>query len=475
MRRTSKKQQTRSEKPQATRDSFANFAAATGVNTDNQTNGSAYVYGGVSRNRNNLDQAYRSSWVVGVAVDAVAEDMTRAGVELISDTPPDELEKIHTAASELGVWDSLCSTIKWARLYGGACALMHIEGQDVSTPLRIETIAKGQFKGLLPLDRWVLTPSTETVQELGLDYGKPKFYSTVADGQGLKVQKIHYSRLIRFDGVELPHFQRAMENGWGQSILERLYDRLVAFDSTTQGAAQLAYKAHLRTYKVEGLRQLIAGGGDLYDALLKQIDLIRKFQSNEGLTLMDGSDTFEAHQYTFAGLSDLMMQFAQQISGALQIPMVRLFGQSPTGFNSGDADIRMYYDGIAREQTSRLRHGVRRLYELISLSALGKPLAEGTQIKFKSLWQMSETERAAIAQTVTTTVTTAMDSGLALPKSLALKELRQASAETGMWSNITDEMIAAAEQDEIDVPPAIEGDSGNVLSLADRIKAIGAV
>ncbi|MFX6006887.1 phage portal protein, partial [Acinetobacter baumannii] len=84
------------------------------------------------------------------------------------------------------------------------------------------------------------------------------------------------------------------------SVIERLEDRLTIFDSATLGAGQLIYKAHLRTYKVKGLRSLIAAGGRMYDALVEQINQIRLWQSNEGLTLMDAEDTYEAHQYSFA-------------------------------------------------------------------------------------------------------------------------------------------------------------------------------
>ena len=55
----------------------------------------------------------------------------------------------------------------------------------------------------------------------------------------------------------------------GMSVVERIWDRLTAFDSATVGAAQLVYKAHLRTYSVEKLRELIALGGPAFEALLK--------------------------------------------------------------------------------------------------------------------------------------------------------------------------------------------------------------
>ncbi|MDR8299848.1 DUF1073 domain-containing protein, partial [Acinetobacter baumannii] len=180
-------------------------------------------------------------------------------------------------------------------LYGGAIAVMLIDGQNVSTPLNVNTIGKDQFKGLLVLDRWMVLPDLQDlVTEYGPDYGMPKYYDVITDSVGLCNQRIDYSRVFRMDGIKLPYWQAIAENLWGQSVIERLEDRLTIFDSATLGAGQLIYKAHLRTYKVKGLRSLIAAGGRMYDALVEQINQIRLWQSNEGLTLMDAEDTYEA-------------------------------------------------------------------------------------------------------------------------------------------------------------------------------------
>ena len=441
-----------SQKSFMTGDSFQNFVSRVGLNAGSQADAGQYGFDLISRNRVQMEAVYRSSWIAGMAVDAVAEDMTREGIEIQSDMPPDDIEKLVRAFDDQQ--DALCETIKWSRLYGGAIAVMMIDGQRPETPLRIETIQPGQFKGLLVLDRWLVQPSLENlVTELGPDLGQPKFYTVVADAQALVNQRIHYSRVIRIDGVELPYWQRIAENGWGQSVLERLWDRLLAFDSTTQGAAQLVYKAHLRTYKVEKLRDLIATGGKAFEALLKQIEMIRLYQTNEGMTLMDASDTFETHQYTFAGLSDLLLQFGQQLSGALQIPLVRLFGQSPAGLNStGESDIRSYYDNIAKQQRSKLLRGVIRLLRVLSMSVLGKPLPSGAAMRFKPLWQMSDQDKAEVAGKTTAAIVDAYEAQI-IDRKTALKELRQASRVTGVWTNITDEDIEAANDDP---PPTAE-------------------
>ena len=304
-------------RPIATIDSIQNFLTRTGIGTGNANDGARYGFNPITRNRLQMEFVYRGSWIAGQVIDAVAEDMTREGASVTSDDTPDRLQELDKEVERLQIWSQLCDSIKWARLYGGAIALMMIDGQDVSTPLREETVGRDQFRGLLPLDRWSVQPSLENlVTEFGPDIGKPKYYDLLPDlGTGLPRMRIHYSRVIRLEGLTLPYWQRISENYWGQSVLERLWDRLVAFDSTTAGAAQLVYKAHLRTYKVDHLREIIAAGGPALDGLVKQIDMIRRFQSNEGLTLMDKEDEFEAHQYTFSGLDNVLLQMGQQLSG----------------------------------------------------------------------------------------------------------------------------------------------------------------
>lgn len=434
-----------------TSDSFVNFAARLGLGAQNQFSAGHYDFNFITRNRVQMEAMYRTSWIVGQAVDVVAEDMTREGIEVTGDIEPDEKEDLQGALGRLAIWKRVNETIKWSRLYGGAIAVMLIDGQKVNTPLRPETIKQGQFRGLLVLDRWLINPTlNDLVTEFGPDLGQPKFYDVLPGAPALQGQRVHYSRVIRMDGLELPYWQKMAENGWGQSVIERLYDRLLAFDSSSQGAAQLVFKAHLRTIKVEGLRDVIAAGGKPLEGLLKQFEMIRLLQSNEGLTLLDAKDTFEAHQYGFAGLSDLLLQFGQQLSGALQIPLVRLFGQSPAGLNStGDSDIRNYYDNISAQQEDRLRRPFGTLLDVLHRSVLGREPDKSFNFEFNPLWQMSDKEKAEIATSVSTAVTNASDAGL-IGRQTALKELKQSSQVTGVFSNITDEEIEEAETD----PPA---------------------
>jgi hypothetical protein len=248
------------------------------------------------------------------------------------------------------------------------------------------------------------------------------------------------------DGVTLLFRQRLTENGWGMSVIERLYDRLVAFDSGTMGAAQLLYKAYLRTYKVKDYRRLVSVGGEHLEGFHRSMELMRMLQSNEGMTVIDMEDEFETHEYSFGGVADTLLMLGQQISGALGIPLVRLFGQSPQGMNAtGDSDWRNYETMVNATQEARLRRSLTKLYKILWRSELGTDPPDTFGFKFNPLSQLNESEKAEIAQRDADTIKLLHDGGV-ITTTIALKELKQSSLVTGRFTNITEEDIKDSEE-----------------------------
>lgn len=465
-------QQQATDAATSTRDGFANLAARMGLGAQNVFSEGTYIFDLLTRNRIKLEAMYRGSWIVGAAVDSIAEDMTRAGISIKGDSEPEQIEQMQVQMTRLGVWSALLDVIKWGRLYGGAVAMIVIDGQDPSTPLNVSTVGRGQFKGLRVFDRWQLQPSLQNIVVDGMDFGLPMFYDVISDvttGQVSNV-RIHHTRVIRQIGVQLPAYQAITEQMWGESVVERMYDRLVAFDTATSGAANLIQKAHLRTVQIDKLREVLAAGGKAEENLLQMFHHMRMLQTNEGLTLLDKEDTFQAHSYTFSGLSDMILQFGQQIAGATGIPLVRLFGQSPAGLSAtGESDLRMYYDNVASQQESRLRDGLMRVLQVMHQSLFGAPAPQSFDFDFVALWQTSSKEKADISTAVTNTVVAAFNAGI-ISADVALQELKQSSESTGVFSNITQEEIDQAKTEPPPMP--VEGlPQDEKPSMTDRIKA----
>lgn len=446
-----------------TGDSFQNFALNLGIGTNNALSQSQYGFNPITRIRTLLDWIHRGSWLGGIAIDLLANDMTRGGVEILTVENPDDVEKMQQGLTRLQIFSELGDNIKWSNLYGGSIAVILIDGQDPSTPLRIETVGKNKFKGLTVFDRWMVDPDLNNlVKEYGPSLGLPEFYKVVADAPAMRGQRIHYTRCVRLEGVRLPYYQRTQENLWGLSVFERLYDRMIAFDSATVGASQSVYKSFIRTYKIDGLHEAATAAGDALVGIAKRVELMRKYQGIEGITLLDKEDEFATHESSsFTGIADILIHFAEQISGALQIPLVRLLGQSPAGLNStGESDLRTYYDNILQRQEHDLREGMNIILQVLARS-LGIKLPDNFNFNFVPLWQLDETEKTDVADKTTRFVLEVEAAGLISPRT-ALQELRQLSKVTGKWTNINDKMIKEAS--DVAEPPEPEMGAGGLPS-----------
>lgn len=449
-------------------DSFQNLEARLGAGAGSMMDASGYALSNlITRQPRQLEYMYRGSWIVGAVVDAIADDMTQAGVDFGSAISPGLSQEITSELADLEIFQAVGDVIRWARLYGGAIGVLMIDGQDLSEPLRLDTIGVGQFRGILPLDRWSLVLTVDqVVTGMGPSLGRPEFYQVGPNAPAMVGQKIHHTRVIRQEGVRLPFVQRQAEQGWGLSVVERMYDRLLAYDSATTGAAQLVFKAYLRTLKVKGLTQLLAAGGPAMEVLIKRVEGIRRFQSTEGITLIDADDEFNVHTYTFAGLNDLLLGFGQQLSGATEIPLVRLFGQSPAGLNStGESDTRNYYDSIKKKQERHLGPSMTRVLKVLHRSVTGKSTPENFTYSFNPLWQLSDDQKATVAKTTAEAVAGARDAGL-ISDQVAMKELKQSSDVTGIFTNISETDIAAAEAT---IPTPDVGEVSDPLSQLDDL------
>ena len=86
------------------RDGFASFTARLGMGQDNQLAKSGYVAEGyVTRSNTELEDMYRTSWIVDRVVNVVAEDMIRGGIEIRSQMEPDKIDELMRAVRSAGI------------------------------------------------------------------------------------------------------------------------------------------------------------------------------------------------------------------------------------------------------------------------------------------------------------------------------------------------------------------------------------
>lgn len=454
-------------------DAFTNMLARLGAGTPNLLEGTEYTTERMTRDFATLNALYRESWIVRRIVDVIPADMLKNWITITSGIEPAVEKKISLALRRTQLIDKLKRGMQWGRLYGGALGIMLVkhQGNDLTTPLRLDYIMPGDFAGMLIFDRWNgVSPSSELVDDVtDPEYSYPKYY-TISDPTNGGMVQIHHSRCIRFPGNLLPYWEELSELQWGASVIEPIMDDLKKRDNVSWNIAQLTFMANLRVLKMEDLGQLLSSTDaisqrELYNTIQAQNILM----SNMGLQIMDSKDSMETHQYTFGGLADVYQQFLMDIAGAAEMPVTKLFGRSPAGMNAtGESDLQNYYDMIAEKQESYLRPILNKVLPPFIISTLGS-MPDDFDFDFDPVAEPSDKERAELAKTGTDNVVAAFNAGL-ISQRMALQELKQQSERTGVWTNITDEDIARASET-VEVPGEM---GGGLLGLGEDGPAAGA-
>lgn len=434
-----------------TKDSYSNPAAKLGAGQNNLMNAAQYPMERITRDWYLMTSLYRNDWICKRIIDTPAEDMTRAWVKINSQIDPDLIKYFENVVKVQHVKERIQNALKWARLYGGSGAVIMIKGHEdfMDQPLDLDTVMPGSFGGLIVLDRWDgIAPTGELVEELGdPSFGRPAYYTIGGQAFGGVSMRVHHSRVLTFTGRELPIVEEVAENYWGASEMEHIFEELNKRNTSSANIAQLLFQANIRVLKTGDLAEQLATMDpealkEIYQVAQAQNELMSSF----GVQFLDSGDSFETHSYTFAGISEVYKTFMSDISGAAEIPATKLFGRSPEGMNStGESDLTNYYDMISAKQERILRPALEKLFPVICTSCFGA-IPDDFEFEFNPVRSSSEAERADLAKNIVDSVLAAYSSEI-IDKATAMKELRKSSAATGLFTDITDEQIDAAEQE----------------------------
>lgn len=430
-------------------DAYSNPAANLGAGATNLAEAAGYVMQRMTWDYWTLNILFRDNWIAKAIIEKPANEMLKNGFEVQTELDPDKVSKIMQVWNRTKTREKFLDLIKWARLYGGAVLVPLIENQDdLSKPLDYDSIMPDSYKGCFVVDRWCgISPSLELVSDIGdPEFGQPMYYDVSSDTLK-KTVRIHHSRLIKMIGRKLPYWEEVAETYWGASELEHVYTELKKRDDTSANISFLIFLANIRVFSMEGLGQAITlGDQDSLARVYSTMQNMNRLMCSTGTFAIDKEDSFQEHQYSFTGINDVYESFMLDISGAAEIPIDKLFGRSPSGFNSGEETLQNYYDTIQEKQESDIRYPLEKLIRIITMSAVGE-IPDDLEVVFNPVRRPSSLEKADLASKTVEAVLNVMQAGL-VGKGVALRELKENSTINGLWTNITDKMIADADDED---------------------------
>lgn len=426
-------------------DGYSNVPANLGAGANNLAQTANYVMERFTWDYYTLNILFRDNWIAKAIIEKPANEMLKNGFSIHSQIEPDKIDKIMNTWQKTKTQNKFLKCLKWARLYGGCLLIPMIENQgDLSKPLDYETIMPDSYKGCFTVDRWSgVSPSIELVDNItDPDFGQPEYYD-VSDNTTGKTFRIHHSRVIKMIGREMPYWEEIAETYWGASELEHVYTELKKRDDTSANISFLIFLANIRVFKMDGMSQMLSiGDQQAAQRVYETMKTMNHLMCNTGTLAIDKEEDFAMHGYSFTGINDVYESFMLDISGAAEIPVDKLFGRSPSGFNSGAETLQNYYDTIDEKRETYVREPLEKIVKIITMSALGE-IPDDIKIDFNPVRRPSDLEKSDLAQKNAQPIFDAYAGGL-IGKGTALKELKQQSDITGLWTNITDEMIQEA-------------------------------
>jgi phage-related protein (TIGR01555 family) len=348
---------------------------------------------------------------------------------------------------------------KWGRLFGGALGVIIIDGDnDLSKPLILENVQPDSYKGMIVVDRWSgMSPSSDLITDRNRpsEYGLPVSYQIYTEAS--ESLKVHHSRCLRFVGRDLPLFERQIEQYWGMSEIECILDELQRYDFGMAGVADLISRANVMVFQNDMLNQMLSGLNLTQQQMADyaaRMQAVSETISTNGLLALGENEQLFTHQYAFGGLSDVMKMQMTALCGAAGYPFSRLFGDTQTGLGqSNEGDLQNYYDTCDQERRQKDRPLFDKLIPIICMSTWGE-VPDDLDYAFAPIRTMNSKEKADLAQVQSESITGYYNAGL-LGRKTSLREIKTTSQETGLGTNVTDEMIESAD-DEVQVPLEIE-------------------
>lgn len=376
-------------------DKLVNLVAQLGTQRD-KASSNAYSYTPLTDIE--MDAAYRSAWLPRKIIDIPPQDATRKWRAWQGSA--DQIEAIEAEEKRLGLQAKVREALTLARLRGGCGIIIGDGNPQTDQPLDPSRIAKGGLKYLLVVSRMRMNATEIERDIMSPNFGHPKSWR-IADS----VFPIHPSRVAIFIGNKAPGDELTAQSwlGWGDSVLQSTYQAITNADSALSNVASLLFEAKVDIFQIPGFMDQV--GDPVYrQKITERMTLAAMSKGINGMLLMDKEEGYEQKQASFATLPDIIDRFLQAVSGAADIPITRLLGQSPGGLSkSTENDLHNYYDNVQSLQTLGIAPALSILDECLIRSALGNRPPE-VHYQWLPLWQATPIDKAAIGKQVADTL-----------------------------------------------------------------------
>lgn len=345
-----------------------------------------------------LQALYRQNWIGKRIVDDLVSDATRAGFDIEFEAE-DDTQKDDLRTAILAEWQRLhaiqrCADgLRWALVFRGAVGLLLTDDvpAGLSQPMQsgveaFTTLASplpegdlGAVKQIVIVDARYALPDISLYDDDvdSINFGLPVYYQVTPYGQSTNTvsYRVHWSRLLRFNGVPTDMLTRVANLTWGDSIYESAFDAMRRYGMAFDGVAVTVAEFAQGVLKMRDLSLNLAG--DNYSGIITRTQAFKMGLGAFGMALVDA----DAEEYTrlgqpVGGLNELLEKFKQEVAAVTRIPQSRLWGNQAGAIAGASEDHRLWAEYVHGWQEYAILPVLTRLTSLIFAAAEGPTKGE---------------------------------------------------------------------------------------------------
>jgi phage-related protein (TIGR01555 family) len=343
-----------------------------------------------------LSDLYEQDAIAARVIDRLVDDATREGFRIVGPDEDFDFDAVSSDLEDLGAITAIGDAWRWARLYGGAIAVMVVaDGRKLSEPLDVQQAQR--LLSVQVIEAPYAIPSDWNPGLGARGFRDPRRYDvTVVAGRG-DTRSIDASRVMRFDGIRVPPSRLLERYGWGPSLLDRVAREIFQLGEVMGYSRNIIHEMSVMAFKIEGLREQLCGDERSQSEIRKVFETLRFAIDNMNALVLDTKDDYGEISRSTNGLRDMIEEFVSALVRATDMPRTVLLGEQPSGLNANaDSEIRSWFDYVHSQQRAVLTPAVNRLLEVYFAvrSNRGDRVPSEWTIEWNPLWQMDEQQAA---------------------------------------------------------------------------------
>lgn len=333
-------------------------------------------------------------WLVKKACLIPARDAVRKGYKFTStDASPEVLEALKKANKRFKLNRNLIEFVDMGRVFGIRVALFVVESQDPDyyvKPFNPDGVTRGSYKGISQIDPYWCVPELglkAASDPAALDFYEPTYW--IINGR-----RIHKSHLVIMRGPGVGDVLKPSYLYGGLSVPQMIYERVYASERTANEAPQLALTKRAMVFYTDTAKALANQA-----QFEERLGIWAHFRDNFGVKVADkDADKIEQMDTSLSELDAVIMTQYQIVAAAANMPVTKLLGTTPKGFNAtGEYETSSYHEELESIQTEHLEPLIDRHMVCLIRSEFDQRFS--VEVVFEPLSTLTATEQAALNKT----------------------------------------------------------------------------